>query len=176
MAFPQAQRALDLNPGGLIINAEAYTLNRHHVEEHFDALDPVVARRLIRGRAVPAHEYLRLQREWSRLRRETLAALQGVDGLLCPTVMTPPLPVAEVDKDHRTFAAHNLRCLRNTTVGNILNLCALSVPCGFTAQGLPIGLMIYAPPFCEAKAVRIAHAYQQATDFHLREPAPGRAS
>jgi aspartyl-tRNA(Asn)/glutamyl-tRNA(Gln) amidotransferase subunit A len=51
-----------------------------------------------------------------------------------------------------------------------LNLCGLSVPCGFTKKGLPIGLMIYAKPFQEEMALRIGHAFQQATDWHLQTP------
>ncbi|MBW2123259.1 MAG: hypothetical protein JRH07_15655, partial [Deltaproteobacteria bacterium] len=59
---------------------------------------------------------------------------------------------------------------RNTAVGNVLNFCAVSVPCGFTRQGLPIGLMVYAKPFQEGLALRIAHAYEQATDWHDLHP------
>jgi len=55
-------------------------------------------------------------------------------------------------------------------VGNLLNLCAVSVPCGFTAEGLPIGLMIYATPFQEDVALRVAYAYEQATEWHKRRP------
>ena len=60
--------------------------------------------------------------------------------------------------------------LRNTSIGNILNLCGLSVPCGFTKKGLPIGLMIYAKPFQEEMAFRVGHAFQQATEWHLQTP------
>jgi aspartyl-tRNA(Asn)/glutamyl-tRNA(Gln) amidotransferase subunit A len=55
-------------------------------------------------------------------------------------------------------------------VGNILNLCGVSLPCGFTREGLPIGLMIYAKPFQEDMALRIARAYECATEWHRRHP------
>lgn len=55
-------------------------------------------------------------------------------------------------------------------LGNYFNWCAVSVPCGFTQNGLPIGLMIYCKPFHEHVALRVAHAYEQATEWHLRRP------
>ena len=59
---------------------------------------------------------------------------------------------------------------RNTAIGNILNMCGLSVPCGFTKQGLPIGLMVYAKPFQENLVLRAGYAFQQTTDWHRRGP------
>jgi aspartyl-tRNA(Asn)/glutamyl-tRNA(Gln) amidotransferase subunit A len=64
----------------------------------------------------------------------------------------------------------NAQYLRNTAIGNILKLCGLSLPCGFTSKGLPIGLMIYSRPFCEDAILRIGYAYEQATDWHKRMP------
>jgi aspartyl-tRNA(Asn)/glutamyl-tRNA(Gln) amidotransferase subunit A len=52
----------------------------------------------------------------------------------------------------------------------VLGLCAVTLPCGFTRDGLPIGLMIYAKPFDEAAALRVAWAYEQATPWHRRRP------
>ena len=98
-------------------------------------------------------------------------ALDGIDGLLCPTVMIPPVPVADALATTDTYAERNLQALRNTSIGNILGLCGLSVPCGFTERGLPVGLMIYGKPFDEAHVLRIGHAYQQSTDWHRRHPA-----
>jgi aspartyl-tRNA(Asn)/glutamyl-tRNA(Gln) amidotransferase subunit A len=68
------------------------------------------------------------------------------------------------------YSHRNLMYLRNTAIGNILDLCGLSVPCGRTAEGLPIGLMLYARPFHEDMVLRIGHAYQQATEWHLQRP------
>ena len=84
--------------------------------------------------------------------------------------MIPPRPIAAIDASLETYADANGRYLRNTALGNILNLCAVTLPCGFTADGLPLGLMIYAKPFDEATALRVAWAYEQATDWHRRRP------
>ena len=82
----------------------------------------------------------------------------------------------EADRDEEIYSAVNLSCLRNTAIGNILDLCGLSVPCGFTDSGLPIGLMIYAKPFDEATVLRVGHAFQQATDWHRQTPDLGWAT
>ena len=168
--FPQARAAQQLNPRGLVISAEAYEVNRALVEEHFDDLDPIIAFRLTKGREIPAHEYLRIMRERVRLRAETRTALRDIDALLAPTVPIPPPRLEDADRDRHTYTESNLVCLRNTALGNLLDLCALSVPCGFTAAGLPIGLMIYAKPFDEATLLRIGQAFQGATDWHRWSP------
>ena len=168
--FTQARAARQLNPRGLVIAAEAYAVNRTLVEEHFDDLDPIVAFRLAKGREIPAHEYLDIMRERARLCAETRTALHDIDALLAPTVMIPPPRLADADRDRHSYTESNLVCLRNTAPGNLLDLCALSVPCGFTATGLPIGLMIYAKPFDEEVLLRIGRAFQGATDWHRRSP------
>lgn len=168
--FPQARAAHQLNPRGLVIAAEAYTVNQSLVEEHFDDLDPIAAVRLAKGREIAAHEYLEIMRERARLRTEARAALHDIDALLAPTVMITPPRLADADRDPQTYTETNLACVRNTAIGNLLDLCALSVPCGFTAEGLPIGLMIYAKSFDEATVLRIGQAFQGATDWHRRSP------
>jgi aspartyl-tRNA(Asn)/glutamyl-tRNA(Gln) amidotransferase subunit A len=168
--FPAAADALDLNRRGLVIAAEAYAANRRLVDEHFHELDPVVSSRLARGRDVPAADYLQTTRDWKRLRREAVEQLRDVDAVLCPTTAIPACPVAEVDRDLDTYHRRNVLYLRNTAIGNILDLCGLSVPCGFTAEGLPIGLMIYGRPFEEDMVLRVGQAFQETTDWHSRRP------
>ena len=170
LAFPPAQRALELNPRGLVIAAEAYTLNRDLLDNRFDELDPVVAHRMIKGAETHAHEYLKTDLELRRLRASTMEQLADVDALLCPTVIIGATPVAEVTHDMEGYGKRNLQCLRNTSVGNMLNLCAVTVPCGFTKDGMPVGLMIYGKSFDEAKVLRIGHAFQRATDWHTSTP------
>jgi len=174
--FPAAADALVLNPRGLVIAAEAYAVNRRFIDEHYDELDPVVASRMVNGRDVLAAGYLQTTLDWKRLRLEALRQLDGVDALLCPTTALPACTLSEVDDDIETYLRRNVQYLRNTAIGNILDLCGLSVPCGFTREGLPIGLMIYGRPFQEDTVLRIGHAYQQATEWHLRRPDLGWAT
>jgi aspartyl-tRNA(Asn)/glutamyl-tRNA(Gln) amidotransferase subunit A len=168
--FSEAQQARQLNSKGLIIAAEAYTLNKKWLEEHFDRLDPIVAHRMIKGKEVEAAEYLQNNLAWRNLRSKTINTLKKVDALLVPTTAIPALPTAEIDADMKTYSARNLSYLRNTAIGNVLNMCGLSVPCGFTQQGLPIGLMIYAKPFQENVVLRAGYAFQRVTDWHRRMP------
>ena len=84
--------------------------------------------------------------------------------------MLPALPVETVDASLEVYAEHNLQYLRHTAIDNVLNLCGLSVPCGFTSQGLPIGLTIYGKLFQEDLILRIGYAFEQATDWHRRTP------
>ena len=168
--FPEADLARQLNPRGLVIAAEAYTLNKTLLDDHFAELDPIVSHRMIKGKEILAHEYLATTREWEQLQLRSNARLRDVDILLCPTCMLPARPLSLVDADNDSYARHNLDYLRNTAIGNILNLCGLSVPCGLTRAGLPIGLMLYAKPFDEQTLLRAGYAFQQATDWHQQTP------
>jgi aspartyl-tRNA(Asn)/glutamyl-tRNA(Gln) amidotransferase subunit A len=178
---PEAVEAMAEQKRAFAIAAEACVYNARFLDEHFDALDPVVAHRMIAGRQLSAPDYFALMRQWADLRRRLGARLADVDALLVPTTPLPARPLAEVDQTRESYAQYNARYLRNTAVGNILNLCAVSLPCGFTREGLPIGLMVYAKPFQEDMALRVARAYEGATDWHRRRPdlawatgAPGR--
>jgi aspartyl-tRNA(Asn)/glutamyl-tRNA(Gln) amidotransferase subunit A len=168
--FTEAREARELNPGGVIIASEGYTLNKKWLEEHFDELDPVVAQRMIKGKGISAGRYLQTNYMARQLRAKAGSTLKDIDALLVPTTPVPAKPVAEVDIDMENYLAQNICYLRNTSIGNILNFCGLSVPCGFTESGLPIGLLIYGKPFQEDVVLRAGYAFQQATDWHRRSP------
>jgi aspartyl-tRNA(Asn)/glutamyl-tRNA(Gln) amidotransferase subunit A len=168
--FTEARAARELNPGGVIIASEGYTLNKNWLEEHFDELDPVVAHRMLKGRDITAGQYLQTNYLARQLRAKAGNTLKDVDALLVPATPLPARPVAEVDTDMDNYLTQNIRYLRNTSIGNILNFCGLSVPCGFTAGGLPIGLLIYGKPFREDVLLRVGYAFQQVTDWHRRLP------
>jgi aspartyl-tRNA(Asn)/glutamyl-tRNA(Gln) amidotransferase subunit A len=170
LAFPEAAEAQALNPRGLVIAAEAYTIHQERLEAHFQEYDPIVSQRMIHGKEITATEYLRTTQAWTRLRAKVQHTLRDIDALLVPTTMIPALRVEAVDASLEAYTQRNLQYLRNTAIGNILNLCGLSVPCGFTSQGLPIGLMIYGKPFHEDVVLRVGYAYEQATDWHRRSP------
>ncbi len=173
--FPEAGEALQLNPRGLIIVAEAYTLNKKWMDEHFDELDPIVAHRMIKGKEISASEYLQSTLDWKELRRKAGESLRDVDVLLVPATIIPAMPLAEADRDMDVYSEINVSYLRNTSIGNILNLCGLSLPCGFTKEGLPIGLMLYGKSFHEDVVLRAGYAFEQATAWHTRTPDLGWA-
>lgn len=170
VAFPEAAEAAQLNPRGLVIAAEAYAVNQDFLEKRFDELDPVIRERMKNGKLVTGPEYFRITRRWAELRQKAHRALAHLDALLLPTTMLPPLPIDAMLANLETYAQRNVQYLRNTAIGNILALCGLSLPCGFTKQALPIGLMIYGRPFTEDTVLRVGHAYEQATPWHTRHP------
>jgi aspartyl-tRNA(Asn)/glutamyl-tRNA(Gln) amidotransferase subunit A len=96
------------------------------------------------------------------------ATFTDVDVLVTPTAMWPPLTIEDAltSTDDRWM-------IRNTLPFNVLGIPTISVPCGFTRSGLPIGLQISAPRLEEARVFALAAAYQQATAWHRREPALG---
>jgi aspartyl-tRNA(Asn)/glutamyl-tRNA(Gln) amidotransferase subunit A len=170
IAFEEAAEAVALNPRGLVIAAEAYTVHQERLAAHVEAYDPIVAQRLMQGKHISAHEYLNTTRAWEKLRHKVQHTLRDIDALLVPSTPIAAQPVAQVDASMESYTQYNLRYLRNTATGNILNLCGLSLPCGFTRQGLPIGLMIYAKPFHEDRLLRIGYAFEQASAWHTRTP------
>jgi len=154
----------------LLSPAEACHINAQYLDHQFEALDPVVRTRMISGRQLLAPAYVGALRRMAERRRRLLDTLRDVDALLAPTVPVPAEPVADMatpDAYQRLAPKYS----RNTSLGNFLNLCAVSVPCGFSAEGLPIGLMVHAKPFREDMALRVAYAYERATDWHRRHPA-----
>ena len=98
------------------------------------------------------------------LMQSAKASLAAVDALVAPTMLTVAPRLADLDKGEPAKLV--------TRLVNWLGLCAVSVPCGFTPDGLPVGLQLIGKPFDEARILRLAHAYEQATDWHLRTP-PG---
>jgi aspartyl-tRNA(Asn)/glutamyl-tRNA(Gln) amidotransferase subunit A len=159
IAFADATQAT-----GRIIGSEAYRLTGALVDDPAQPIDPAVRPRIQLGRDIRAHQYLAALAERDRMKAAFLAALDGVDALLTPTTQTAAIPNEAVDQN--TTPAHFTR------VFNLLEMCALAVPSGFTANGLPLSLQIACHPYDEAMALRIGWAYQQATDWHSRRP-PG---
>ena len=168
--MPEVTEAMAEQRRAAIIAAEALAVNGAFIDRQFDALDPVVAHRMKTGRTLSATDYVQVLRQWAALRERVQRTLADVDAVLVPATMIPPRPIASIDATPESYADANVRYLRNTAVGNILALSAVVLPCGFTGDGLPIGLMIYAKPFDEAMALRVAWAYEQATAWHGRAP------
>jgi aspartyl-tRNA(Asn)/glutamyl-tRNA(Gln) amidotransferase subunit A len=151
---------------GRIIGSEGYRFVGHLVDDASLPTDPHVRPRIQLGRGVSARDYLLALAECQEHRRGYAAATADVDAVLTPTTLTPAIPVDQVDQT--TTPAHFTR------PGNYLGLCAAAVPNGFTAGGLPTSLQIMCAPGQEAMALRIAYAYEQATQWHQRRP-PGAA-
>ena len=149
---------------GRIIAAEGYAWVGRYVDDDGLPVDDDVRPRIRPGRSMLAREYLEVQRERAAIKRAFDRALVGVDALLTPAARTAAPAVADIDQG--TTAAIFTRPF------NLIDYCALVVPCGRTAGGLPLSLQIVCRGFEEEAALRIGGAYQRATDWHTRVP-PG---
>lgn len=162
--FPEIDDAAGLCYFGAI-DTEAYAVNRHFVEHHRSALDPD-GLWIDTGNKFSGTDYYYALRARFDLQRRFSDAMGDADAILAPTSALPAWPVDQM----KGANAPPVFYARNTSVGNYLNWASISVPVGFNSDGLPIGAMISARPFDDTVALRIAHAYQMATDWHTRRP------
>lgn len=169
VSLKELDELAELRARGSLTAVETYLRLREHLENDLERFDPIVATRMLDGGKMPATDYLDLQKAYAALRRKTHRALHNVDVLLTPTTPFAALPVAQADREDSYFRINGL-CLRNTIPVNLLGLCAISLPCGFTRSGLPIGLQLIGRPFEEGLLLRLAHAYEQAAPWQEQHP------
>ncbi len=127
---------------------------------------------LLKGQQIPAVDYLQAQYERRIFSSTVRTAMQRVNALVLPTMPIPAITVEQIDRQISIDGVpeeSTAALLRLTRAFNLSGLPAISLPCGFTTNGLPIGLQLAGKPFEEAMILRIAHAYQQLTDWHRRE-------
>lgn len=133
-----------------------------------------VRRRLLAGRFVSATGYVNGQRARQLIRREVNAALEEADCLLLPTLpmAAPPVDAVEVQLGNRTENAR-MALTQYTRLFNVSGHPALSLPCGFSAAGLPLSLQLVGRAFGESTILRVGHAYERAAGWWQRRPAVG---
>ena len=149
----------------LMTLADAAAFHRERLKEHPDWFGADVRQRLELGAAYSTAEYILARRTQAETRRRLETLFDEYDGLLLPT--TPiTAPVLEGED-----ALERARVLtRFTSPFNLSGMPALTVPCGFSSEGLPIGLQIISRAWNEAGVLRAGYAYQQATEWHLKKP------
>ncbi|MCZ6628684.1 MAG: amidase [SAR324 cluster bacterium] len=165
--FPEAAQ---VGAMGLISNVEACVIHEERLRSRLEEMDPVVGMRMLSDLDRPAIEYVKALRGMKALRASARGNLRDVDVLLVPVTPDPACTVAEADASPEAYERLAQRFVRNCRVGNLLDLCGLALPCGFTKDGLPIGLMIYGKPFAEATVLRAGYAYEQAAGWNSRRP------
>jgi aspartyl-tRNA(Asn)/glutamyl-tRNA(Gln) amidotransferase subunit A len=109
--------------------------------------------------------YLKAQKVRTLIRQDFLAALAQVDVLLTPVAPTPAFGLGEKTADPLQMYLSDIF----TIPVNLAGTCALSLPCGFSTAGLPIGLQLIGKPFAEGNLLHAAYAYEQATEWHKRK-------
>ena len=158
-----------------IISSDAAMLNWDIIAtERLRELDHNNQVRLLMGSVIPAKAYQKAMRLREALRRQILATLEDVDALIMPASSVPATPIPEsAGLGTKADVIAGFKGRRGFTAPfNLANLPALSINCGFTASGLPIGLQIAGQAFDETTLFRLAYAYEQATEWGERRP-PG---
>jgi len=154
----------------LILKVEAYTYHRQYITKSPDLYQPETLKRIRAGAEKGASEYINARRQLDQSRRSISKVFDTLDLMVTPTTPIPPLTVSELLADLDQIRAKEVLAAPNTRPFNLLGLPTVSVPCGFTSNGLPIGMQITGSLGGEATVLRLAHAYEQATEWHKRKP------
>jgi len=155
-----------------IILTDAAGVHRQGIDEHLGEYDHNIQIRLLVGSIIPAQAHQKAIKLRQVLRQQILDALEKVDVLVMPTSSIPASPIpTKAGIGSKQEVLDGLAGRRSFTAPfNVANTPALSINCGFTSQNLPVGFQIAGKPFDEGTLFRVAHAYEQATDWHTRRP------
>ncbi len=153
----------------ITVGAETYAYHEEMIGRMAGRYMIPTRRALQNGANAKASEYVRGRWRLELLRRTIDDAFRDVDLVVLPTRRRTPRTVDAAIKREETDVPRNPE-LENTGAFNSYGIPAISVPCGFTSSGLPVGLMIAGPRFSEGKVLALAHAFEQATDFHTKRP------
>ena len=149
---------------------EALAYHAKWFAESPEKYQPATRRQLQQSTQEQAADYAQAVRQVELLRRDISKVFTRVDLLVTPTLVSPPALI-EPNPPPNAAAGRGTGPGRNNNAPfDVFGLPAISVPCGFTAAGLPLGLQIVGAPFAESTVLALAHAYEQATDWHLRRP------
>jgi aspartyl-tRNA(Asn)/glutamyl-tRNA(Gln) amidotransferase subunit A len=126
---------------GGVLGAEAYAVHRARIANSGELIDPRVRVRITRGAELSAADYIDIRRTRADIMARADAATAPFDAVLMPTVAVIAPPIADVVASEDLYAELNPLCLRNTTTGNFLDRCALTIPCHAPGSA-PVGLMV----------------------------------
>lgn len=153
---------LDVSSDRTVQAAESFAYHSEHVARTPELYQPETLRRIRSGANISAAEYIQRRRDLDVERRRAHEMFADVDLLVTPTMPIAAPAIADLRKNPAALRPAELVLLRNTRPFNVWGLPAISVPCGFTESGLPIGLQIAGPHWREDLVLRLAHAYEQA--------------
>jgi aspartyl-tRNA(Asn)/glutamyl-tRNA(Gln) amidotransferase subunit A len=153
-----------------IASAEAYAFHQPHFTRTPQLYQAMTRQRLEQAAGISAADYVNARREMERLRWKADEVFSSVDLLVTPTTAVTPITIESGYLDPPLPPDGTPIEFRNTHMFDVLGLPAISVPCGFTRDGMPIGMQITGPRFGESRVLALAHAYQQITDWHTRSP------
>jgi aspartyl-tRNA(Asn)/glutamyl-tRNA(Gln) amidotransferase subunit A len=164
IAVPEFLDAGIMNAKGGFSAAESYAWHRHLIASKGDLYDPRVATRILRGEGFSAADYVDLLGARRSLIARTDQRIAPYDALVLPTTANTPPPIADL-ADDRAFAAANLRALRNCTLINMIDGCAISLPAQREGE-VPVGLMLAASGGSDRRIFELAAGIESAIRPH----------
>lgn len=151
-----------------VIGSEAWAYHRDLVAAHSEDYHPEILGRIRGGESIPNADYVDAKNNVTLARKAIASVFEEVDVLVTPTV--PTLPI-RIDDERATTS--DLELTANTVPFNSYGIPTISLPCGFSREGLPIGLQISGPRLGELDVLALAHAYEQAANWHEMRPPIG---
>lgn len=142
--------------------AESYAFHAANVAKSPELYHAETLRRIKTGEKISAEDYHRQLAELKAERARIRDAFETIDVIVTPTTPIPAPKIADLEENPEQLRPHELMLLRNTRPFNVWGLPTISIPCGLTNAGLPIGLQIAGPPGREDVLLRFAHACEQA--------------
>jgi aspartyl-tRNA(Asn)/glutamyl-tRNA(Gln) amidotransferase subunit A len=161
---------LEVSTDRTLSSAEAYAYHELFIAQSPELYQPATLARIQSGAKTSASEILRASRDLQASRDTIRKVFEEVDVLLMPTVPIPPSAIADLQEHPDDLRKRELTMLRNTRPFNVWGIPAISVPCGFTKNGLPIGLQLASAPWQGNVLLQAAHEYEQATPWHKMRP------
>ncbi len=139
--FPELAEIPEISVHGGVLGAEAYALHRARIAESGALIDPRIRVRIARGANLSAADYVDIRRARADIMARADATTAPFDAVVMPTVAVTAAPIADIVASDDLYAELNPLCLRNTTTGNFLDRCALTIPC-HQPGAAPVGLMV----------------------------------
>lgn len=152
---------IPIPPDSAVFRCEPFVYHQKYLAEHADQYHPETLRRIRTGAEVIATQYVEGYRKLLELRREIVRVFDGVDLLITPTTPVLPPSIAALQAAPQDLRTTEIMMLRNTRPFNVFGLPTISVPCGFSQCGLPIGLQISGAPGAEGSVLALAYRFEQ---------------
>jgi aspartyl-tRNA(Asn)/glutamyl-tRNA(Gln) amidotransferase subunit A len=162
--------ALSTQVDRTVVRCEPYTYHQKYLPQQESGYDPETLKRIRSGADVTAAQYIQAYRDLLQQRRQILQTFERIDLILSPTAPVLPPSLSDLQAAPDQLRTKELFMLRNTRPFNIFGLPAISLNCGFSKSGLPIGLQITGAPGAEGAILALAHLYQKQSDWHKKRP------
>jgi len=154
----------------IVRGAEAFQYHTEWLKATPELYLPETLVKIRTGGEVTTGDYIKARRDLAESRRTIERAFESVDLLVTPTMPTPPHTLAELNADMQTSMRLGAAYPRNTSPFNVYGIPSISVPCGFTKAGLPIGLQISGPSLGDGAVLQLAAAYERLSASRRRTP------